>query len=67
MPRVIIRHPKDGREYGIDSADFKRRKLTENPETGEPMTLEAAGFEIVSMADGSPYEPPASRGERAPS
>lgn len=64
MPQVVIRH-KDGREYGIDSADFKRRKLATDPKTGEPITYEAAGFEIVAHADGSPYEPPASRAEHS--
>lgn len=46
MPQVIIRHPKTGAEYGIQLADFRRRE---------------AGFRIVSLADGSPYEQPALR------
>lgn len=59
MPEVIIRHPKTGREYGIQSADFKRRKAFAEPD-GSLKTYEEAGFRIVSLADGQPYEQPKS-------
>lgn len=62
MPQVIIRHPKSGHEYEINSADFRRGKHFKQPD-GEMQTYEAAGFEIVSLADGSEYQPPAPRGE----
>jgi len=60
MPEVIIRH-KDGHEYGINSADFRRGKHYRDPKTGEMVTFEDAGFEIVSLADGSEYTPPTPR------
>lgn len=59
MPQVIIRH-KDGREYEIASAEFKRGKHVAMPDGGRA-TYEEAGFRIVSQADGQPYEPPAER------
>lgn len=65
MPEIIIRNPKTGAEYGIQSADFKRGKHYQN-DKGEFVTFEAGGFEIVSQADGQPYEPPQPPGERAP-
>lgn len=68
MPQVVIRHDKTGEEYEIDSADFRRGKhYRKNDPEGE--TFEAAGFAIVSLPEGQPYEPPASRApaaERAP-
>lgn len=67
MPQVIIRH-RDGREYEIASADFRRGKHVAMPD-GSRATYEEAGFEIASLADGSPYQPPAppaSRTETAP-
>lgn len=62
---VIIRH-RDGREYGIDSSDFRHGKHVENPKTGELESYADAGFRIVSLADGQPYtgplnDPPAER------
>lgn len=65
MPEVIIRHPRTGEEYGIDSADFRRGKHYRRP--GQPdRTFADAGFRIVSLADGQPYtgplnDPPAER------
>jgi hypothetical protein len=57
--QVLIRH-RDGREYEIDSSDFKRGKRVLMPD-GSMATYEDAGFIIASLADGSPYEPPAQR------
>jgi hypothetical protein len=57
--QVIIRH-RDGREYEIDSAAFRRGKHAINSK-GERVTYEEAGFKIVSLADGRPYVPPAPR------
>ena len=57
MTQVIIRHPRTDHEVGIDSADFKRRKLAADKD-GNPVTYEEAGYRIVSLADGSPYEQP---------
>lgn len=62
MPEVIIRHPRTGAEYGIQSGDFKRGKHFLN-DKGEYVTFEDAGFRIVSLADGSPYEAPAERAQ----
>jgi hypothetical protein len=64
--QVIIRHPKTGQEYGIDSADFRRGKHYQSQPDGEMQTYAEAGFRIVSLADGQPYdgplnEPPAER------
>lgn len=63
--QVVIRHPRTGAEYEIDSADFRRGKHYQKPD-GEHVTFEEAGFRIVSLADGQPYtgplnEPPAAR------
>jgi len=60
VAEVIIRHPKTGQEYGIQLADFRRRKAFAEDD-GTVKTYEEAGFRIVSYADGSPYEPPAER------
>lgn len=57
MPQVLIRHPKTGEEYEIDSADFRRRKLHLSTD-GELESYAEAGFRVVSMPDGSPYEGP---------
>lgn len=70
MPQVIIRHPKSGREYGIDSADFRRRKAFADDD-GSIKSYADAGFRIVSLADGSPYtgplnDAPRAQGEHAP-
>lgn len=58
--RVIIRHPKSGREYAILPADFRRRKAFAEDD-GSVKTYEEAGFRIVSYEDGAPYQPPAER------
>ena len=65
MPAVVIRHPRTGEEYGIDSADFRRGKHYQQA-NGERLTYADAGFRIVSLADGQPYagplnDPPAER------
>lgn len=57
MPQVIIRHPKTGAEYGIQLADFRRRK-TFAEDDGTVKTYADAGFRIISLADGSPYTAP---------
>lgn len=57
MPEVIIRHPRSGQEYGIQSGDFRSGKHFLNDQ-GERQTYADAGFRIVSLADGSPYEGP---------
>lgn len=64
MPEVIIRHPRTGEEYGIQSGDFRRGKHYRNAK-GESQTYEEAGFRIVSLADGQPYEQPRAPGEHA--
>jgi hypothetical protein len=59
--RVVIRHPKTGREYAILPADFRRRKAFAEGD-GTVKTYEEAGFRIISYEDGQPYhapEPPA--------
>lgn len=63
--QVIIRHPRSGAEYEIDSADFRRGKHFMKPD-GEMVTYEEAGFRIASLPDGAPYtgplnDPPAER------
>jgi hypothetical protein len=55
--QVIIRHPKSGLEYEINSVDFRRGKHYQMA-GGELATYEEAGFKIVSLADGQPYEGP---------
>lgn len=67
MPEVIIRNSRTGEEYGIDSADFRRGKHYQDPKSGDMQTYADAGFRIVSLANGEPYEgplnePPAERG-----
>ncbi len=62
MARVIIRHPKTGHEVGIDSADFRRRKLVKD-KAGNDVTYEEAGYRIVSHMDGTPYQQPAPKAE----
>lgn len=57
MAQIVIRHPKTDQEYEIDSLDFRRGKHYLNAK-GERQTYEEAGFRIVSLADGSPYEQP---------
>lgn len=64
MAEVIIEHA-DGRQYAIQSANFRRGKHYRDPASGQASTFEEAGFRIVSNADGSPYEAPAPRGSKA--
>jgi hypothetical protein len=68
VPQVLIRHPKTGEEYGIDSSDFRRGHHYEDPKSGDRVSYADAGFRIVSLADGSEYtgplnESPAERSE----
>lgn len=65
--QVIIRHPKSGLEYEINSVDFRRGKHYQMA-GGEFATYEEAGFKIVSLADGRPDDgplntPPSERGD----
>lgn len=62
MAQIIIRHPKTGHEIGIESGDFKRRKLGEGKD-GKPVSYEDAGYRVVSHMDGSPFEQPAPKPE----
>jgi hypothetical protein len=64
MAHVIVRHPKTGMEYGIERADFKRRKLYFDPVKQELMTYEAAGFEIVTNIDGTELDEPKTEPEK---
>lgn len=76
--QVLIRHPRTDEEYEIASGDFRRGKHYLARPDGEAQTYADAGFRIVSLADGSPYEgplneppaerhaPPSPRGEHAP-
>ena len=65
MVEVIIRRERDGREYAIQSYDFRRGKHYQQPD-GTWVTFEEAGFRIVSLADGQPYEQPRAHGESSP-
>lgn len=56
--RVVIEHPKSHLTYEVALVDFRRNKAYRDPKTGEQQTYEAAGFQIVSLADGAPYEEP---------
>lgn len=58
MAQVQIAH-KDGRAYEVSEANFHRAKV----EDGK--TYEELGFKIVANADGSPYEPPQSKADKA--
>lgn len=64
--QVVIEHP-DGRRYEIASGDFRRGKHVINPKTAELESFEAAGFTIVALANGQPYEAPSQHREHAPS
>lgn len=55
--QVIIRNPKTDQEYEIASGDFRHGKHVLNAD-GSRSTYEEAGFRIVSLADGQPYEGP---------
>lgn len=64
--RVLIRHPKSGREYSILPADFTNPRVSPDRKTYADQ-----GYEIVSYVDGTPYEGPTTlkeieqgRGER---
>lgn len=61
MASVIIRHPRTQHEVGIELRDFRTRKLIKDKD-GNNTTYEAAGYRIVSLADGSPYQQPKSEG-----
>lgn len=63
MAKVLIRHPKSGEEYQVELADFRKRKLYQKAPDADLQTYEAAGFEVVSYADGAVYEPPAPKAE----
>jgi hypothetical protein len=59
--QVIIRNSKSGEEYEIDSADFRRGKHFHRVVDGQVQpgqTYEEAGFKIVSLPNGEPYEGP---------
>lgn len=56
--RVTIRHPKDGREYSIESSDFTNPGV--HP---EKVSYAAQGFEIVAHVDGTAYDGPKSQRE----
>lgn len=59
--QVIIRHPKTDEQYEIDSSDFRRGKHYHQVidlQVQPAQTYADAGFRIVSLADGSPYEGP---------
>lgn len=43
--RVVIRHPKDGREYGVTEAVFEE-------------VYKSQGFKIISFENGEEYIPP---------
>lgn len=64
MPEVIISNSRTGEEYAIQSGDFRRGKHYKNAK-GEMVTFEEAGFRIVSLGDGQPYEAPKSQGEHS--
>lgn len=57
MAEVIIRHPRSGEEYGIDSADFRSGKHYQQPD-GERVSYVDAGFRVVSNIDGTEYRGP---------
>lgn len=54
---VIVRHPRSGQEYGIQAADFRRGKHYRQVD-GTMVSYADAGFRIVSLGDGQPYEGP---------
>lgn len=61
MPEVIIENKRTGESYGIDSSDFRRGKHYHEVIDGKVQpgqTYEEAGFKIVSLANGQPYEGP---------
>ena len=60
MAQVVIRNSKTGEEYEIAYADFRRGHHYAKPD-GERVSFEAAGFRVVSYADGSEYSAPVER------
>lgn len=62
MPKMVLIHHKDGREYAVTPADFRRAKVVEKD--GEYVTYEAAGFKVDRWESGEPYED--SKAEKAP-
>lgn len=52
MASLLIIEHKDGRQYAVSAADFRK-------------TYEPDGFKAVRYEDGSEYEPPAQRAASA--
>lgn len=48
---VIIRHPRDGREYAIEPRDYVKKNVSPDRQSYRDQ-----GFEIVGYEDGTPYE-----------
>lgn len=61
---VTIRY-RDGREYQVTPADFRRRKVVEGKD-GKLQTHEEAGARIVAWNNGEPYEDDKAKAEPAP-
>lgn len=59
---VTIRHPKLGLEYQVTLADYRHAKAFIDKD-GQAVTYQTGGFEIVSLASGEPFDPPASHDE----
>jgi hypothetical protein len=55
---VVIRNDKTGEEYEIDSVNFRRGKHYLDQKSGEMVSFEEAGFRIVSLPNGEPYDGP---------
>jgi hypothetical protein len=66
VPKVIVRHPKTDHEVGIELSDFHHRKLAHDKD-GQPASYEEAGYRIVSLMDGSPYQQPKAHTPKAES
>ncbi len=56
MDRVLVRHATDGREFDIPKSAFETPGLV-RLDDGSFASYAAAGFVIVSYADGSAHEP----------
>lgn len=52
MASLLVIEHRDGRQYAVSAADFRK-------------IYEPEGFKAVAYEDGSPYEPPAPKGEKA--
>lgn len=52
MASLLIIEHRDGRQYAVSAADFRK-------------TYEPDGFKAVRYEDGSEYEPPAKKGDKA--